>query len=183
MEDSRTSDYELIVRLRNGEIGAFDALFDKYRRGLLAYVRGMTGDEGLAEDVVQDSFLQFVHRIDRINPKQGASGWLYRTARNRAIDVLRHRKFETLPGDESLERAQEDVALSPAGRLMQNEDHRAVEAALRELPEAEREILVLRFYAGLKFREIAGVVGRPLGTVLWRGKRGLQILREILGER
>ncbi|MDD4871447.1 MAG: RNA polymerase sigma factor [Kiritimatiellae bacterium] len=176
---------DLIRRLQDGDIEAFDRLFEQHRRGMLVYVEGMVGDRSHAEDIVQDCFVEFVEKIGRINPEKGASGWLYRVARNRAIDVLRRRKFEInqkewswgekLKGNGAIEK-------NPAIDLMEKEREIDVQRLLGSLPSKERDLLLLRFYSGLSFREIADILRRPLGTVLWQAHRSLKKLKEIAGE-
>ncbi|MBM4142571.1 MAG: sigma-70 family RNA polymerase sigma factor [Lentisphaerae bacterium] len=181
----RETERSLIERLRAGDTDAFARLFEKYRRGLLAYVRGVVRDEGLAEDVVQDCFVALARSAARINPARGVSGWLYRTARNRAIDVLRHRGFEALPGEEFFAGGAAEAAAGTSGpdaELMAGETARRLRGALAALPEREREVLTLRFDGGLTFNATARVLRRPLGTVLWQARRAVERLREMLGE-
>lgn len=185
-EDKRTADMEsdssLIRRLQDGDITAFDVLFEKFRRRLLAYVTGLLHDRAKAEDVVQESFVELVTAIQKINPDRGVAPWLYRVARNRAIDMLRHGKFEVLPGDEFLAEtvtaAGSDCVPAPDGRLMAREKQEEVRNMLAVLPEKERDLLLLRFYGDLTFAEIAQVLRRPLGTVLWQVNRTLKKLRQ-----
>lgn len=182
---AKHEDGRLIRRLQAGDRSAFDTLFDTYRRGLLAYVTGMIGDRGVAEEIVQDCFLRLVQNIDRLRPTRGVSGWLYRTARNRAIDVGRHRRFEVLPGNEAVAARMGETATpapDPAEQVMRQEEAVAVRAAVDRLAPDERDLVLLRFFGGLTFREIAKVLNRPLGTVLWKGKRCLEKLNDVMGD-
>jgi RNA polymerase sigma-70 factor (ECF subfamily) len=178
--DGGESDGQLLRRLRDGDAAAFDALFARHRRGLMAYVHAMLGEAGLAEDVVQESFVELVRNRDRLDPRRGLTGWLYRVARNRAIDVQRRRAWEALPGDAEVtaRRDEEPGAATAPELLMAREREEALLGALRGLPSAESEVLMLRYFGGLTFREVADAVQAPLGTVLWRAQRGLGRLRE-----
>jgi RNA polymerase sigma-70 factor (ECF subfamily) len=179
---SPNMDSELVKRLQAGELKAFDELFEQYRSGILAYVIGITHDRGIAEEITQDCFLALVKHRDRLNPRRSVSGWLYRVARNRAIDVMRHRKFEVLPGDEYLDVQNEeggDVPM-PESALVQKEERQALLDAMHILSDREKELLMLRFRGDLTFKEISEVVKRPLGTVLWSTRRALAKLREKL---
>ena len=175
------SEDSLIRRLQNGEMDAFDDLFERFRRRLLAYVRGLVGDVQRSEDIVQEAFVELAKRIQKIRPEKGVGPWLYRVARNRAIDLLRHRKFEVLPGDEYFgEQGQNAVANendAPDEQLIARERQLEVQAMLTSLPQKERDLLMLRFYGDLSFAEIAKVVRRPLGTVLWQVRKSLGKLR------
>jgi len=183
-EHPRESDRNLIVRLQEGDLDAFEQLFEKHRRGLLAYVVGLISDRGLAEEIVQDCFVSFARSIGKIRPERGASGWLYRTARNRTIDVLRHRKFEVLPGDEFLKQEHPGDTGTPAEtpiRALERKEMRdRLRARLDGLPVRERELLVARFYGGMTFKQAAQALKRPLGTVLWQARRALERLRESM---
>lgn len=179
------TDSGLLERLKEGDTGAFDALFDKHRRGVFSYVMGMVGDRGLAEDIVQDCFLELVRNLERIKPEQGAGGWLYRVARNRAIDQLRTRrrgigKVGTDFPDASPAAEQVDSGPTPLEEAVARERAIGVREALEMLPPKERDLLLLRFFGDLKFNEIARLRRRPLGTVLWQATRSLEKIRMLL---
>jgi RNA polymerase sigma-70 factor (ECF subfamily) len=181
-QPARETDASLVRRLQAGEMAAFDALFERFRRKLLAYVLGLLHDRGQAEDVVQESFVELVTKIRKIDADRGVSPWLYRVARNRAIDLLRHRRFEVLPGDDYLAETVADddsrEVAAPNSRIMARERKAEVAALLGTLPDKERDLLMLRFYGDLTFAEIAQVVRRPLGTVLWQVNSSLKKLRK-----
>lgn len=177
-------DTGLLKRLQSGETAAFDVLFEKHRRGLFSYVRGMVNDTGLSEDIVQDCFLELVKNIERIRPEQGAGGWLYRVARNRAIDVLRAGKNwsggdKTEPDGRTVEE-QADAGPTPRENAVARERAMNVRMALEMLPPKERDLLLLRYFGDLKFNEIARLRRRPLGTVLWQATRSLEKIRLLL---
>ncbi len=178
------SDAMLVRRLQRGEASAFDALFERYRLSLLAYVRARVRDPALAEDIVQDCFLQMVEWRHRLDPSRSIGGWLFRVARNRTVDVQRHRGFEVFPGDGHVRtlagQTDRQTQGSPADTLMQAEAAAAVERALADLSDGDRDLIYLRFYGGLTLEQIARVQRRPLGTVLWRCHRILKQLRRRL---
>jgi len=175
------SDPDLVRRLQAGDLTAFDVLFEKYRRGMLGYVNGLVSDRGLAEDIVQECFAEMARRLDSLDPDRSVSGWLFRVARNRAIDALRHRKFEVLPGDTYFRDGARQPATGPhegpAARMMEAEMQADIRQALDRLPDKDRDLLLLRFFGELTFEQIARVLRRPLGTVLWRSQRILARLR------
>ena len=178
------TDASLIRRLQAGELAAFDVLFDRHRRGLLAYVTGMMHDAAAAEDIVQEAFIKLVNRIADIKPERGVSAWLYRVARNGTIDRLRKHKREIVPGDIELGLVCENGSmrsdLTPADRLAADESREAVQEVLARLPSKERDLLLLWFYGDCSFKEIASIVRRPLGTVLWQVHRSLAKMRKDL---
>jgi RNA polymerase sigma-70 factor (ECF subfamily) len=167
----------LVERLRDGDIDAFEEIFNTCRRPLLAYIAALTGDHHLAEDVVQDTFVKLAQRRRRIRPEKGVRAWLYRVARNRAIDLMRRRGRE-VTGDTAPE--DRGGARGPVEELARREREEKLRTSLASLPEKERDLLVLRFFGDLSFKEIARVVRRPLGTVLWQVHRSLAKLRGIV---
>lgn len=184
-ERPEAGESDLVRGLQAGDLGAFDELFERHRRGLLAYVVGLLGDRALAEDVVQDCFVQLARSAERLDPSRGVRPWLYRVAHNRAIDLLRRRRREPPATEEELAGHREEAPAlepTPADGMIRGETQRRVRAALRRLPEAEREVLMLRFYGDLTFQEAARVARRPLGTMLWRASRALHRLRDLLKE-
>ena len=164
--------------MQRGDLEAFDVLFDRHRRGLLAYVCRLIPNRQQAEDIVQETFVKLVDYRDRLQPEAGVRGWLFRAARNRAIDCLRRDRrmtsADTLPEPASA------TAAAPDGAVIHHEDRRAVRRALAQLPADDRDVLALRYYGELTFREIAEALGQPLGTVLWRARKTLKQLRHTL---
>ncbi len=168
---------ELIRRLQRGDLLAFDLIFGKYRRQILAYVSGLIMDRAGAEDITQSCFIELARNIEKIDPKKGVSGWLYRVARNKSIDYLRKRNRETVTDRAGYA---EMIWKDPAFEADRSERFERLGKALAGLDAEERDILSLRFFGDLKFREIASVVGKPLGTVLWRSRKALEKMRQEL---
>jgi len=184
-EPVEETDSILLSRMKSGDMSAFDGLVEKHRRGLFAYTRAMIIDRGLAEDIVQECFLELVRNIERIRPEQGAKGWLYRVARNRVIDALRAGGLGAAgagarTADSSHERDPVDPSLTPLEGTVARERAEDVRHALEMLPPKERDLLLLRYFGDLKFNEIARLRKRPLGTVLWQATRSLEKIRKLL---
>jgi RNA polymerase sigma-70 factor (ECF subfamily) len=179
---ARETDGHLLARLQAGDAEAFDALFARHRRGLLAYAEAILGDRAAAEDITQEAFTALARHADEIDPHRGPTAWLYRVARNRAIDRRRHGAWETTPGDKALAMRRDEEGAEPSAseNVMARERDAAVRRALASLPEAERDVLTMRYFGGLTFREVGRALRQPLGTVLWRAHRGLGRLREMV---
>lgn len=180
MEDEQIyNEFELIRSLKAGNIEAFDALFARHSKRLYVYVLTMIRDKTMAEEIVQDCFLELIRRADTIKPSMGVGAWLTRVARNRVVDVIRHREYEASK-IVSMEVYPEAINLTgtvtPSDEAIAREKEQMVQKALKVLPCAEREVIVMRYYSGLKFQEIARVLRRPLGTVLWQARKALEKL-------
>jgi RNA polymerase sigma-70 factor (ECF subfamily) len=157
------------------------ALVDTYRRVAPAMFRQalmLLGDQGAAEDVVQEAFLRTWRRRDRLRDAHGLDGYLVTAARNLALDHLRWRAHratqDTEEGRDPFVVPRAEEAAADAERLSH---------ALRRLPLEQREVVLLHLTDGLTFPEIAARTGAPVGTVNSRYRYGLARLRELLGGR
>jgi RNA polymerase sigma factor (sigma-70 family) len=142
--------------------------------------RWLTQNEHDAEDVVQDAYLRAIRHFGGFQGGDGRA-WLLTIVRNRCYDSLRHKNVreQTLPFDEELHDTR-PAAANPEASLLQKERTELLRQALAELPADLREVLVLRELEELSYREIAEVVGVPIGTVMSRLSRGRKRLQQVL---
>jgi RNA polymerase sigma factor (sigma-70 family) len=165
-----------------GEIGGLETLYDRYHTMAYALALRITTETGLAEDVVQDSFLGVWRNAGRYAEEKGSvRGWLLAIVRHRAIDAMRRQHAGVALGEEADEilpaaLTLPDIWPEVAGRL----DAQQVRRALTGLPPAQREVIELAYFDGLTQREIADRTRAPLGTVKSRMRLGLVALREKL---
>lgn len=158
----------------------FDELYRSSRDDVFAYVAGMLRDRAAAEDITMQAFERAYRRRRSFNPKRGSRrGWLFGIARNAALDELRRRqRHATLavdPEDESAAGAAEDAAESSLRRS-------AVRDALARLSARDRELVALKYFAGLNNSEIAAVVGISESNAGTRLHRVIEKLREDCDE-
>jgi RNA polymerase sigma-70 factor (ECF subfamily) len=184
------SDEELLTRFRAGQTDVFGPLVRRYERELYGYLRRYIGDDTLAEDVFQNTFLQLYQHIDKYQDGRPVRPWLYTIATNQAIDALRRAgRRQTVSLDQMRAAdANGDVHslldllpakhIDPFDQLQEEERRERVRASLDQLPEHLRSTVVLAYYQGLKYREIADVLGIPVGTVKSRLHVSLQKLHE-----
>lgn len=197
-------DVSLVAAVVAGSEDALAALYDRHVDAIHAAAFRLTGDRQLAEDIVQEVFLALWNRAERFDPAAGSlSAWLGAIARNRAIDRLRaagrRPRFVSLAtgpdGDDAamvaLERAAQDrgtvggvapgmFAVDPEVAAEAVEMRVAINAALEQMPDPEREVILLAYRDELSQSEIAARLGWPLGTVKTRTRRALGRLREVL---
>ena len=167
---------ELVAKAQQGDRQAFGELVRTHREGVISVVYRMCGDANLAEDAAQEAFIRAWKHIASYRPRSPFRNWVYRIATNAALDVLR-RERETVDVDEL------PLATSGAGpeaSLEKAERGEHVRQAVLALPEASRCVLVLREYEGLSYKEIAGTLGIPIGTVMSRLNYARNRLRESL---
>ncbi|MFK7987082.1 MAG: RNA polymerase sigma factor [Sandaracinaceae bacterium] len=173
-------DRELVERVQAGDQAAFRTLYERYHRRAFAVAYGVVKNKQDALDIVQDGFVK-VHR--HIGKFQGSSSfytWLYRIIMNLAIDHVRRRKnAKGVEYDDGVGRAADEVAgdgtllprildSNPAKAVVRRELLGKIQAALAELPEYHRAVIVLREIEGLSYEEMSKVLGVPKGTIMSR---------------
>ena len=187
------SDEELLIRFRRGEAEAFASLLRRYERELYGYLRRYLDDASLAEDVFQNTFLQVYKKAGQYEPGRPVRPWLYAIATRQAIDAMRRRGRHAVvsleqaadEGDGEIQTLLDLLHCRGAGPLEQvaeAERRDLVRSSVEQLPDFLRQVLVLAYYQGLKYREIADVVGVPVGTVKSRLHAALVRLQEAWSE-
>ena len=176
--DGREAD--LIERFRQGDEPAFRLLVEQYKRLVYAIVYRMTLSHAAADDVSQDVFIALWDARSRIDPGRPLRPWLRRVAVNMTIN---HLKAERRQGKRLTAEAVEIQAANgptPSARVEGAESLQAIQAAIQELPEARRAVLVLRAFEGLAYHEIAETLNCSIGTVMSRLHRARTELQEKL---
>ncbi len=179
----------LVVGALDGDRDALEALARVAGRTSYLCALQISRDRQLAEDAAQDATEQFIQTLDRFDPRRPMEPWLYQIVRNRIRDLRRRervRRHESL--DAWLEsgasagggRPVTDRSATPAEAVEQSELRRQIWEAVSSLSDAHREIFVLRDHHGLSYREIAGVLGIPEGTVMSRLHAARRQLRMLL---
>jgi RNA polymerase sigma-70 factor (ECF subfamily) len=184
------SDEELLASFRRGKTEAFGVLVRRYERELYGYLRRYLGDNDLAEDVFQNTFLQVFAKCGQYEAGRPVRPWLYTIATHQAIDAMRRRGRQQalsldrnqreLPDGEirSLVDLVESKDIDPSGVVEAEERRERVRATVNQLPEFLRQVVILAYYQGLKYREIAEILDIPVGTVKSRLHAALVKLQE-----
>ena len=197
-----TEDASLVAELGAGSEAALGTLYDRYGAAIFAAAYRLTSDRGVAEEVVQETFLTLWNRAELFDPQAGSlSAWLHTIGRNRAVDRLRaagrRPQLITLSssatGDESETQALERAvaggtvmagAAQPPGpeeAAAASDRREAIRTAIATMPDVERTVILLAYQEELSQTEIADRLAWPLGTVKTRTRRALLRLREALG--
>ncbi|MGH9431947.1 MAG: sigma-70 family RNA polymerase sigma factor [Terriglobia bacterium] len=172
-----STDLDLIHRVMAGDETALASLYDRYSGIVYSVARRILNDDGAAEEVLQDIFYQLWRTASNFDESRGGlTGWLLVSARNRAIDRLRHHK-----SSEGLDEERPVAVKSNLeSQVAQSELMGKVKGSLLALPEAQRAALELAYFEGLTHTEIAERTGEPLGTIKTRLRSALQTLRQAL---
>lgn len=178
---SEASDAELVARVRSRDRAALEVLYDRYARSVYSLALSILRDPGAAEEVTQELFLHVWQYPQLYDAACGPFGpWLLRSARNRAIDVLRRRTRERQLSWRLEMTTHVSDQNDPDDTALQNEAEARVRQALAELDSGLRQVIELAYFGGLTQREIAERLGVPLGTVKTRVRTALQRLAAAL---
>ena len=184
VHETALNDLELISAAQQSDRGAFGALVNRHRDGVVGVVYRMCGDPWLAEEAAQEAFLRAWLHLAGYDPRYSFRSWVYRIAINAALDALRREK-PTVDLDDIGDLADQGPADTagngdPETTLERKERADWVRRALMALPAPGRAVLVLREYGGLSYAEISGALGIPLGTVMSRLNSARGQLRQAL---
>ena len=167
------SDEALVDRLRGGEAPAGETLCKRHHEPLMRYLQRLVGNDA-AEEMFQQTWLSVLDHLDRFNAASNAGAfkaWLFRIATNKANDHWRSGGRERA-GREGLRLVTESTGPDASQRMEGVERDSKLRRALEQLPENQRQVLLLRYYSDMKFVEIAEVLGCPLNTALGRVHKG-----------
>jgi RNA polymerase sigma factor (sigma-70 family) len=184
----QVSDIDLILAFQNGDVDAFENLIRRYKDKIFSSILFFVKDSYLAEDLFQDVFIKIIDTLK--NKRYTEEGkflpWALRIAHNLCVDYFRKVKrapsIRTSDNKDIFELLQisEDA---PDTKVMQGQSHDRVRKMLDLLPEEQREIIVLRHYANLSFKEIAAITNCSINTALGRMRYGLINLRKMMLEK
>jgi len=178
-------DRNLAERLKRREPAAMAQLYDSYGKLAFSLIYRIVRDVGVAEDLVQETFLRVWNRAQRFDAARGALGpWLLAVARNRAIDYIRSSGGKMARGWLDLEYAEHPSAfVNFESDLLTRDREMRVRKAVDRLNENQRHVIELAYFEGLSQSEMAERMGQPLGTVKTWVRTALKNLRDELGEK
>ncbi len=172
--DERT----LVTQAQQGDRNAFSELIRIHAQGVQRVVYRMCGDQQLAEDATQETFIQAWLKLGSYRPKSSLRNWLYRIAVNTAIDTLRREKRIIPEAVDELPLSTNEP--SPETAYIHAERAATIHNAIASLPDASRAVLILREYEDLSYREIAETLDIPIGTVMSRLSYARKLLKDEL---
>lgn len=178
-------DREVVERLKRREPEAMTELYDRYGKLAYALIYRVVRDVGVAEDLVQETFLRVWNRAQGFDGERGALGpWLLAVARNRAIDYVRSASGRMSRNSFELAETEHPSAfVNFEADILSQDQARRVRGALGKLNENQRHVIELAYFEGLSQTEMAERMGQPLGTVKTWVRTALKNLREELSEK
>jgi RNA polymerase sigma-70 factor (ECF subfamily) len=176
-------DRDLLARIANGQLDALEGLYERYRTMAYSIALRITGEQTLAEDVVQEAFLGAWRNAARyIEGRGSVKTWLLSIVHHRAIDAIRRRRPTTeFPESDAPGGVPEPLTMPDVwGQVAEGLDRIAILDALAAISSVQREAIELAYFSGLTQVEISDRLGVPLGTVKSRMRLGLLALRRGL---
>ncbi len=168
------ADIAMISAIRSGDQNAMGQLYDRYSSIVYSVALRVLGDTGIAEDILQEVFIQLWRNPGLFDSTRGNLGaWLAVIARNRAIDLLRKRRPESDIADVLVSVEPDLAGDTERARAMEK-----VRGVLGTMPPAQRTALEMAYFEGLTHTEISTKTGEPLGTIKTRIRAGLLALRK-----
>jgi RNA polymerase sigma-70 factor (ECF subfamily) len=174
------SDVELVAQFRAGDARALEALCVRHESALYYFLLGLVRDHHLAEDLLQETFVRALERLEEVDPNH-LRGWLFTVAYHQAMLVKRRRKNRAF-SPEAQPPSLPDPGPEPDVAAEQQDDARRLRELLSQLPLAQQEVIRQRVYEGKRFRDIAATLGCPLNTALARMHEGLKRLKLLWNE-
>ncbi len=171
-------DERLKWKFKRGSDDALTLIYEKYLAPMLTLAMGLLNDAGTAEDVVQDVFVSFARSRHNFRMRGSLSGYLATSVVNRVRDHKRRQQRRAAASVEQVDRAREPMG--PDQAVILTEQAKLLTQAVAGLPEEQREVVLLRLKANMKFRDIAKLQQTSINTVLSRYRYGLERLRSLL---
>lgn len=183
------SDYELIQRFIKGEQSCFDQLIKRHKNKVFAYISLYIRDQALAEDLFQDTFMKVIHsvRAGKYQDNGKFISWVMRIAHNLIIDHFRRiKQMNTISNDDyesDLFNSKKFAEANVEDDMIRRQIQKDVRKMITMLPDDQREVVVLRHYAGLSFKEIAEITDVSINTALGRMRYALINMRKLMEEK
>jgi len=176
---------ELVLQAKQGEAEAFRQLVELHWSKVFHLLLGLVRDQGVAQDLTQEVFVKAWEKLPTFRGASTFWTWLYRIAYYTALDELRKKKREAgvISVGENYRELIQPPAREPLEVVVQREQVRDLHKALHRLTFAQRIALILYYFQGFSYQEIATLTRRPLGTIRADIHRGKEKLREMIAEK
>ncbi len=184
------SDQELISGFIDGESRHFEVLMNRYKDRVYTYIYLTVKDKAIAEDIFQDTFIKVIHSLKKgtYSHDNKFVSWVMRIAHNLAIDYFRKKKqLQTVPNkhDEGLDifNNQRFSESTIEDKIVKDQITDTVRLLIEELPDDQKEVIILRHYVDMSFKEIAEKTGVSINTALGRMRYAVLNLRKLIEEK
>lgn len=175
----------LLKNYVNGDESALAVLIERHQAKVYGFIYSKIGDRAISDDIFQDTFIKVIKTLksNSYNEEGKFLPWVMRIAHNLSIDYFRHNKKMPLQRETdeySIFNFMTDSTLNVEGKLIENQVENDIQKLIEELPEDQKEVVKMRFYDDLSFKEIADVTGVSINTALGRMRYAVINLRKII---
>ncbi|EFM11652.1 RNA polymerase, sigma-24 subunit, ECF subfamily [Paenibacillus curdlanolyticus YK9] len=174
------TDDELVQGMARGEQACFEAFVQRHHAPLSGYLQRQLRDAQKAEDFVQETFLRFLRQLKERSIPDNAQAWLYRVALNLCRDYWKSAQYHTDNRLMAEMPEQRDMQTSVVELAERQETRQEIIRSLDELPDVQKQVVMLRFFQDLKLQDIAEALQLPLGSVKTHLYKGLRKLKDRL---
>lgn len=190
MELDKMKDRELVKQFKKGNGQAIEVLINRHKDRIYTYILFVVKNESLAEDIFQETFIKVINSLKRgkYNEQGVFVSWVIRIGHNLVIDYFRkNKKMPTISNDENEEidifNSQDFAEDTIEDEIIQDQIAEKVRNLIDELPEEQRQVVLLRHFGNLSFKEIAQQTGVSINTALGRMRYALINMRKVIEEK
>jgi RNA polymerase sigma factor (sigma-70 family) len=182
---NNSSDQELIQAFQKGNMPALEVLISKHKDRVFNAIYFLVKDKYLAEDIFQDAFIKIIDTLNqgKYNDEGKFLPWVLRIAHNLCVDHFRKVKRTptiTMPDGKDIFDIINVSNSNAESAMMKNQTHKSLHDYLNKLPEDQKEVIILRHFGDLSFKQIADIMGCSINTALGRMRYGLINLRKLM---
>lgn len=184
----QTTDHELVTRYINGDFDALNILITRHKKRVYTAIYVLVRDQYVAEDIFQDTFFKVIDSLQAGSYKEEGKflPWVLRISHNLCIDYFRKVKRKPVIVDSEGNDILDSIGMfdeSAEDRWIRNQSIHSLRELIKQLPDEQREVLILRHYAELSFKEIAEMTNVSINTALGRMRYALLNLRKMVKEK
>jgi len=183
------SDYELIKRFINGDQSCFEQIIHRHKNKVFAYISLYIRDQALVEDIFQDTFMKVIQSVKSGKYQDNGKfiSWVMRISHNLIIDHFRRiKQMNTISNDEyesDLFNSKKFAESTVEENMIKKQIQKDLRKMINHLPDDQREVVILRHYAGLSFKEIAEITDVSINTALGRMRYALINMRKFMEQK
>ncbi len=185
MNMQKISDHELVQLYQSGTQTALEELIKRHKRSIFSAIYLLVRDRPLAEDIFQETFIKIIHtlRSGNYNEEGKFAGWAVRVGRNLTIDYIRKMKRDVTITDSEGNGIFDYLIIaeeSNEDKIIKNQSENQLKQLIKLLPEEQREVLIMRHWGDMSFKEISEKTGVSINTALGRMRYALNNLRKMM---
>ncbi|MBC7382381.1 MAG: sigma-70 family RNA polymerase sigma factor [Bacteroidia bacterium] len=185
MNMQKISDHELVKLYQSGTQTALEELIKRHKRSIFSAIYLLVRDRPLAEDIFQETFIKIIHtlRTGNYNEEGKFAGWAVRVGRNLTIDYIRKMKRDVTITDSEGNGIFDYLVIaeeSNEDKIIKNQSENQLKSLIKLLPEEQREVLIMRHWGDMSFKEISDKTGVSINTALGRMRYALSNLRKMM---